>query len=475
MGDEQVATVIDRNNVIVARSTRNEEFAGTPISVVVRKWQPVAQSNNREGVAFHWFNRRSELTGWMITVGVPDAALAAPARRALATFAAVSGIAFLISLALTYPLARRLSEQSGALGIDRTPTREEFAVLFESAPNGVVVADEAGRIILLNAQMESQFGYRRNELIGQPIEVLIPERLRAGHGHLRAQFMRAAETRPMGAERELFGRRKDGTEFPIEIGLNPIKTAGGTLVMATVVDITRRKLAAESLSAALAERDDLRRRFMRAQEEERLRLAHELHDQTGQELTAVMIELKGLETNIRESERDRLRLLRRQLERLGRTLHDVAWELRPASIDELGLASALSDYVSVWSMQCGIAADFHCEDRRFDELTDEVRTAIYRIVQEGLTNVARHAPGATSVSVVIERVDGTIRIIIEDDGRGFDPASLQTAGRERGGLGLAGMRERVALIGGEVEIESTVGAGTAIFARIPVTSDRMVA
>jgi signal transduction histidine kinase len=96
-------------------------------------------------------------------------------------------------------------------------------------------------------------------------------------------------------------------------------------------------------------------------------------------------------------------------------------------------------------------------------------------VQEGLTNVARHAPGATSVSVVIERVDGTIRIIIEDDGRGFDPASLQTAGRERGGLGLAGMRERVALIGGEVEIESTVGAGTAIFARIPVTSDRMVA
>jgi len=475
MGDEQTASVVDRNNVIVARSRRNEDYAGTSLVVPITQWQEVGQGRNREGIAFHWFNRRSELTGWTITVGVPDAALAAPRRRALGTFAALGGLAFLLSLGVTYPLARRLSEQSGALGVDRTPTREEFAVLFESAPNGVLVADEAGRIILLNAQLESQFGYRRNELIGQPVDVLSPERFRGGQGRLPAAFMQAAEAQPVGAGRELFGRRKDGTEFPLEIGLNPIRTAGGTLVMATVVDITRRKLAADNLAAALTERDDLRRRFLRAQEEERLRLAHELHDQTGQELSAVMIELKGLEMNIRESERDRLRLLRHQLERLGRTLHDVAWELRPASIYELGLASALSDYVSVWSMQFGIAADFHCADRRFDELTDEVRTTIYRVVQEGLTNVAKHAPEATSVSVVIERVDGTIRIIIEDDGRGFDPASLQTAGRERGGLGLAGMRERVALLGGEVEIESTVGAGTAIFARIPVAPDRMVA
>ncbi len=475
IGTGQLATVIDRSNQIVARSERNDEFAGTPLAVPMDEWHSVGRSVNREGIAFHWFNRSSALTGWIISVGVPDSVLDAPGRRALAYFAATGGLAFLISLALSYPLATRLTETSGALGIDRTPTREEFKVLFESAPNGVLVVDHASRIILLNAQIETQFGYGRNELIGHPFEILIPERFRGGHARLRTDFMLNAEARPMGAERELFGLRKDGTEFPIEIGLNPISTSGGILVMATVVDVSRRKFEAERLAAALTERDDLRRRFLRAQEEERLRLAHELHDQTGQGLTAAMIELKGLEAYMRDSDRDRLRLLRFKLEELGQTLHHVAWELRPASIDELGLASALSEYVMVWSTQYGIGADFHCDERGIDELTDEIRTTIYRVAQEGLTNIAKHAPEATSVSVVIERVENTVRVIIEDNGRGFDPAALPSAARDRGGLGLAGIRERLALIGGEVEIESSEGAGTTIFARIPLANDRMVA
>jgi signal transduction histidine kinase len=244
--------------------------------------------------------------------------------------------------------------------------------------------------------------------------------------------------------------------------------------MATVVDVTRRKQSAERLEAALMERDDLQRRFLRAQEEERLRLAHELHDQTGQGLTAVMIGLKGLEAHMPEAARDGVRQLRHELERLGQILHDLAWELRPASIDELGLAAALSEYVSVWGVRYGIDADFHCDDSLVDELTDEVRTTIYRVVQEGLTNIAKHAPEAASASVVIERVENTVRVIIEDKGRGFDVASAASAGQERGGLGLAGMRERLGLIGGELEIESSA-AGTTLFGRIPLGPKRMVA
>ncbi len=474
LGPGQIATVIDREGIIVARSTRHDEFAGTRLATYPVEWNSLNRSSNREGIPFHWFNRRSDVAGWMVSVGVPDSVLNEPSRRALANFTAAGGLAFLITLALSYPLANRLAAFSGALGIDRTPTGEEFQVLFESAPNGVLVVDHTGRIMLMNARMETQFGYRRDELIGQPVETLIPERLRQGHASLRQSFMRAAEARPMGADRDLYGLRKDGTEFPIEIDLNPISTPAGALVMATVVDITARKRAAERLSLALGERDELRRRFLQAQEEERLRLARELHDQTGQGLTAVMLELKGIESHIGEADRDRVRQLRRQLEKLGQTLHHVAWELRPASIDELGLASAIANYVSEWSTQYRIEADFHCGDRKLDALTDEVRTAIYRVVQEGLTNIAKHARGATAVSVVIERLEALVRVIIEDDGCGFDTASLQDAPRHRG-LGLAGMRERLSLIGGALEIESSIGGGTTIFASIPITSERMAA
>ena len=155
-----------------------------------------------------------------------------------------------------------------------------------------------------------------------------------------------------------------------------------------VQDITARK-------AAEAERDVLRRRYIQAQEEERLRLAHELHDQTGQSLTAALLELKGIEMQANEPVRNRIRLLRLQLEQMGRTLHHIAWELRPASIDEVGLAAALVNYLSEWSEQIGIETDFHCDDARLDEIADYSRTSIYRIVQESLTNIAKHAVDAS--------------------------------------------------------------------------------
>jgi signal transduction histidine kinase len=181
-----------------------------------------------------------------------------------------------------------------------------------------------------------------------------------------------------------------------------------------------------------------------------------------------------MESLVNEGGRDRLRLLRKQLELMGKSLHHVAWELRPASIDELGLASALSNYVSEWGSQIDIAADFHCSVGKLDELADDVRTTIYRLVQEGLTNIAKHAAGATAVSVVIDRTDKVLRLAIEDNGPGFDSTPpAETAGeRKNAGLGLAGMRERLSLIGGEVEIESSIGIGTTIYIRIPVANER---
>jgi signal transduction histidine kinase len=217
----------------------------------------------------------------------------------------------------------------------------------------------------------------------------------------------------------------------------------------------------------------LRRRLLNAEERERLRLSHELHDQTGQSLAAAMLELRHIEPLITEDGRKHLHLLRTRMEEIGKTLHRIAWELRPASIDELGLASVLGNYISDWEAQFGIAVDFYPGACKLDELSDEVRTTIFRVVQEGLTNIGKHARGATSVSVVFEHVDAMLRLIIEDDGCGFDTGAAMEHANGRNGFGLAGMRERLSLLSGELEIESSVGAGTTIFARIPVKSERV--
>jgi PAS domain S-box-containing protein len=132
----------------------------------------------------------------------------------------------------------------GFFVVGRKHTEEQFRILFEAAPIGVMAVDGAGRIVLLNAQAEKMFGYPREDLIGQPVEVLVPQRFRRGHADLRKSAA-AARMRPMGTNRDFFGVRKDGSEFPIEVGLNPIVMSMGEVVIATVVDITERKQAEE--------------------------------------------------------------------------------------------------------------------------------------------------------------------------------------------------------------------------------------
>ncbi len=471
LGPQQVGAILDRRHVFVARSERHSEFTGT----IVENPPPlgpqgVVKTKNRDGTQFCWFFRRSELTGWVIGVGVAESVLEAPSKLALISYGTAGSLLFIVAIGLSYGLGGRISLSFGALGIDRQPTREEFRVLFEHAPNGEVVVDSDGRIALTNARMNDMFGYGRDELIGMSIETLVPGRFRAGHAVLRQAFAAKPRARPMGEGGDLYGRRKDGSEFPIEVGLNPIRTRAGDIVMATVADITARKLAAERLSTTIAERDQLRRRFLQAQEEERLRLAHELHDQTGQSLTAVMLELKNIEPLVEASGRDRLRSIRKQMEQMGKSLHHVALELRPASIDELGFSGVLANYISEWSAQFGVEADFHCRDSHLDELSDEIRTTIYRVIQEALTNIAKHAHGATTASIILARTGAMLQLTIENDGAGFDPETAVDLPnqRKRRGLGLAGMRERLSLLGGDLVIESSNDAGTTIFARIPL-------
>jgi signal transduction histidine kinase len=214
-----------------------------------------------------------------------------------------------------------------------------------------------------------------------------------------------------------------------------------------------------------AARLELLRRLVTAQEEERRRISRELHDQTGQHLAALLLGLKTLNSS-RDSESTALHKslfqLQKLTERLVEDAHHLAWELRPAALDDLGLETAISNYVEKWSERNSIPLDFHSGLNKL-RLPPPIETAVFRIVQEALTNVLKHAE-ATRVSVMLEYRYDELLVIVEDNGRGFQPEV------ERNGLGLIGMNERVALVGGKLNIESAPGLGTTLATRIPATA-----
>jgi two-component system, NarL family, sensor histidine kinase DevS len=222
-----------------------------------------------------------------------------------------------------------------------------------------------------------------------------------------------------------------------------------------------RAAIAVDLSERIA-RDALRR-VVDAQELERRRLSRELHDETGQALTSILLGLKSLEETLPTDESRAATADLREL--VVETLQDVrrlAVELRPSVLDDFGLVDALENLTALFAEQTGIAVDFGAALGQ-ERVPGEIETALYRIVQESLTNVVKHAQ-ASHVSISLTRMHGSVKAVIEDDGQGFDPGSP-----DGGGHGLVGMRERIALLGGRLQVESSPGAGTTIAIDVPVT------
>jgi len=234
-------------------------------------------------------------------------------------------------------------------------------------------------------------------------------------------------------------------------------------LVGVTIDITERRQAEEV-------RKELLRRLVEAQEEERRRISRELHDQLGQRMTALMMGLKTLSADSRgrHSTLEALRKLQEMADEMTHELHALAWGLRPPELDDLGLHTALYNYAEGWAERARVTVDFHSigiEGGR--RLPVEIETAVYRIAQEALTNLFKHS-GADRASIVLERLNDNVVVMIEDNGRGFDAeAALQPAARG-GRLGLLGMRERAAMLGGTFNVESPPGGGTTILVRIPV-------
>ena len=224
--------------------------------------------------------------------------------------------------------------------------------------------------------------------------------------------------------------------------------------------------------AAEAERRELLRRLGTAQEDERRRITRDLHDQMGQLLTALGLGLKASKTRAPDPSdaRPHLVRLRELTDLIGREVHHLALELRPTALDDLGLQTALATYTEVWSERSGIEIDFQATGLDTGRLPEAAETALYRVVLEALTNVLRHA-GARRVSLVLQRFPGQAVAVVEDDGVGFDAESVTAPAGDGRRLGLLGMRERMALVGGTLTVESAVGRGTTVIARVPLRAD----
>jgi signal transduction histidine kinase len=215
------------------------------------------------------------------------------------------------------------------------------------------------------------------------------------------------------------------------------------------------------------------RRLAAAEETERGRISRELHDRLGQDLTALKLGLqivrkrRGCPTPLREGVGN----LEKLADCLMRDMHRLAWELRPAALDDFGLEMALRRFADEWAALSGVPVDFHSRGAAPQRLARELETTLYRVAREALTNVFRHA-NARRVSVLLERRDDHVLLIVEDDGRGFEAEALLQAPATGSKLGLLGMRERATLAGGSVEIESSPGVGTTVFARMPLSLER---
>jgi PAS domain S-box-containing protein len=367
-------------------------------------------------------------------------------------------------------------------------SEERFRLLVEGAGDyAMFLLDDQNRITFWSKGAERVFGWSEGEALGQDGAIVFTAEDRARG--IPAQERITAQWEGSALDRR-WHVRKDGRLLFLDGALIRLDEEQGGLrgFVKIARDATAQREAEEALqrahdeleqrvqerTAALAAsnqaRQELLRQLVRAQEEERLRIARDLHDQLGQQITALLLGFKQLEGAAQGTPlAAMLPPLQDLTQQLAKDAHHLAVNLRPTALDDVGLIPALERLVEDWGRQARITTAFHSQGIYRDRLPLVLETTLYRAVQEALTNVGKHAE-ARSVSVLLERRDDEVVAIVEDDGRGFDPDAAP-ARTERPPIGLRGMSERVAQVGGTLEIESSPGSGTTLFVRVPLSEE----
>ncbi len=328
--------------------------------------------------------------------------------------------------------------------------------------DAIITVDAGQNILLYNRAAETIFGWPAADVLGQPLVKLIPQRFHGSHaGHMKRFGTTGVTSRRMGGANLVYGLRQNGEEFPVEASISQLDTPEGHLYTVILRDATERIRAQEELAAYAAQASAIR-------EQEKTRVARELHDELAQSLTALKMDTIWLRDHLGADAQAlvqaKLAGMLAMLDGSVAATRRIAADLRPLVLDDLGLVPAIEWLAQNFTQRFGVPCALDVDEDM--ELHEPYATAVFRMVQESLANVAKHA-NASQVQVSVARAQGQVTLRVADNGAGFVPA----APRKPGSLGLAGLRERAQLLKGTVRIDSTPGQGTVVQAHIPVKED----
>ena len=343
--------------------------------------------------------------------------------------------------------------------------------ILDSALDAIITINERGRIVEFNPAAQKMLGHGRAEVVGRELaEVLIPPSWRDKHRSGLEHYLASGEGPMLGKRVEITAMRADGKEFPVELTITRVNLDGPPMFTGFIRDISERKKAEKQLRDSREQLRALASYLQSVREEERSRIAREVHDELGQALTGLKMDLAWLDKKMVEvGDTEDLRQFEERLKELpGRvaaviaTVRKIATELRPPILDDLGLEAAIEWQIQEFEKRTGINCRFQSSLKQLN-LDSDRATAVFRIFQETLTNVVRHA-NATQVNIYLKEEGDKLILEVQDNGRGL-------TGRELSGtrsLGLLGMRERATMLDGEVNIIGRQGKGTTVGVRIPI-------
>lgn len=456
---------------LVTRTPRNEEMISRTIELPPAAAggdngdlpRTVHLTGDSPGVVIYRDIARFPLT--LMVASMDSAALAGWRQNALKVWLGAATVAIFIAL-ITLLLFRELKRKQ-ILEENLARTDETLRAMINTAMDAIVTVDENNRIVLFNPAAEEMFGCAAGHAMGASLARFLPERYRSAHEQHIAGFHDGRRS-ARAMSNEVVGLRASGEEFPVESTISKVNVAGRTLFTAVLRDISERHRAEMALNTSNAELRRLSESLIQVREDERTRIARELHDELGQHLMRLRLDLSSLAGRLRSSHPEleaKVQVMKGLLADTVTSVRRLTTELRPPLLDDLGLVAAAEWLANDFSQRSGIGVEVAI-DPAADDCEAGMATAVYRILQEALTNVGRHAT-ASHVGVTLDIDDDTLRLAIEDNGRGMHPASSEMF---CAGNGLVGMRERVLMFSGRLDVGSSAVGGVAIEVYLPLNA-----